>query len=96
MYLSFIQYLYIITYNLIYQDLPPPPTDEELASISSTDITTSETSLLSEKVEVEPEPGWISTPDSTGRIYYFNTKTQTSQWDKPDELVSTIYNIHGG
>ena len=64
--------------------MPPPPTDEELASISSTNLLDDE--LIPKKNE--PKSDWMSHVDGNGKTYYFNVKTQISQWKKPDELVS--------
>jgi hypothetical protein len=69
--------------------LPPPPTDEELASISSSN-------LLDEKLlpkEIEQKSDWRSHVDGSGKTYYFNVKTQISQWKKPDELVSYHFKL---
>ncbi|KAL5263642.1 hypothetical protein ACHWQZ_G008866 [Mnemiopsis leidyi] len=67
--------------NRSIDDLPPPPTDEELASISVSNP--QEKQPVSSKNE--PRSDWMSHVDSNGKTYYFNTKTQISQWKKPDE-----------
>lgn len=64
--------------------MPPPPTDEELACISSSNILDEE--LLPKQSERDCD--WMSHVDGNGKTYYFNIKTQISQWKKPDELVS--------
>ncbi|XP_063695337.1 rho GTPase-activating protein 27-like isoform X8 [Bolinopsis microptera] len=63
-------------------DLPPPPSDAELASISSENLLKNEPMPKKE----DPKSDWMSHEDGNGKTYYFNVKTQISQWKKPDEL----------
>lgn len=83
--------------------MPPPPTDEELATISSpknnlvaVESQTPEFSSAEPQTaeshpaeNEESENFWRTHVDDTGRTFYFNKLTQKSQWNKPDELVST-------
>ena len=42
----------------------------------------------------EPLPqGWEQKTDDTGRVYYVNHQSRTTQWNRPTEYVFLLYTV---
>jgi hypothetical protein len=71
------------------QALSPKKTIVKVEKLQKTDVKSEEKkeSLPEKKIELLPE-GWMEYQDQRGVSYYYNTKTNQTQWDKPEDIFS--------